>query len=152
MQVYRALAAALVILTGGCAADDPEAALVALVEDAEHAAESRDSGFFRALVADSYLDAHGNDRDGLIGRIRGYFLANRTVEVLTRVERVALRGTDAAELTVLAGVLGRRPGAGLLAGLDGRIYRLELEAVRRGGEWQVIGADWESAMDAEIGQ
>ena len=48
---------------------------------------------------------------------------------------------------MLAGVLARRPGEGLLEGLDGRLYRLELELVDSGGDWQIIGADWERSLE-----
>lgn len=142
----RALAV-IAVLCCGCSADDPSTAIEQLIEETEAAAESRNTGHFRALVADSYIDARGNDRERLINLIRGYFLAHQSVDVLSRIESVELIGDDAAEVVVLAGVLARRPGEGLLEGFDGRLYRLELELVESGGDWQIIGADWERSLE-----
>ncbi|NNC63791.1 MAG: hypothetical protein HKN84_03315 [Gammaproteobacteria bacterium] len=118
-----------------------------LIEETETAAESRDTGHFRGLIADSYVDARGNDRERLINLIRGYFLAHQSIDVLSRIESVELSGDDAAEVVLLAGVLARRPGEGLLEGFDGRLYRLELELVENDGDWQIIGADWERSLE-----
>lgn len=118
-----------------------------LIQETEIAAESRDTGHFRGLIADSYVDARGNDREQLINLIRGYFLTHQSIDVLSRTESVDMRGDDAAEIVVLAGVLARRPGEGLLEGFDGRLYRFELELVENDGDWQIIGADWERSLE-----
>jgi len=92
----------------------------------------------------------GNDRDRLLNLIRGYFLAHPSIDVLARLESAELQGNDAAELVVLTGILGRRPGE-LLEGFDGRVFRLELELVLDGGDWRIIGARWERSLGASIG-
>ena len=147
MPRYRLACLVSAVIACGCAAEDPETVVGRLIEEAEAAAESRDTGFFRNLVADSYTDQRGNDRDRIIDLIRGYFFAHQSIDVLTRVETVELRGDDAAEVVLLAGVLARRPGEGLLDGFDGRLYRLELELVEAGGDWQIIGASWERSLE-----
>ena len=152
MARIRLSVLALVLLQSACAVEDPEPALAQLIATAEAAAESRDTSFFRGLVAESYIDNHGNDRDRLIDSIRGYFLVNQDVDVVTRVESIELHGLDAAEVVVLAGILGRRPGQGIVPGFDGRLYRLELELVEMGGDWRIIGASWERSLDALIGE
>ena len=142
---------AMISVLGACSAEDPEAVLEGLVADAAMAAESRQTSFFRDLIAESYVDARGNDRARMIELIRGYFLTNQSIDVFTRVESVELSGTDAAEVVVLAGLLARRPEEGLLEGFDGSLYRLELELVETDGEWRVIGARWERAFEALTG-
>jgi hypothetical protein len=149
MTRIAVLAAALAV--GACAADDPEATLVALIESAEAAAEARDTGYFRDLIAASYTDSRGNDRDRIIDVIRGYFFTNPRIDVVTRIEETELLGQDAARVVMLAGILGRREGVGVLGGFDGRLYRLELELVATGGDWQIIGARWERSLDARTG-
>jgi len=139
--------AVIAVLSSGCSAEDPATVIEQLIEDSEIAAESRDTGHFRRLIADSYFDAHGNDRERVINLIRGYFLANQSIDVLSRIESVELRGDDAAEVILLAGILARRPGEGFLEGFDGRLYRFELELVESGGDWQIIGADWERSLE-----
>lgn len=139
--------AAIAVLACGCSAGDPATVIEQLIEETEIAAEARDTGHFRGLIANSYADSHGNDRERLINLIRGYFLAHQSIDVFSRIETVELRGDDAAEIVVLAGMLARRPGEGLLEGFDGRLYRLELELVENDGDWQVIGAAWERSLE-----
>lgn len=149
MRGLRRMIPAAFLWLAACTADDPAAALEGLVRDAAAAAEARQTAFFRDLLAESYGDAHGNDRERMIDFIRGYFLANPSIDVFSRVESIELAGADAAEVVVLAGWLARRPGEGLLAGFDGRLYRLELELIQTGGGWRV--ARWERALDALTG-
>ena len=130
---------------GGCAAPDPDEELRALVENAEAAAEARNTGFFRELVAESYVDAGGRRREDVVDLIRGYFFVNAVVEVVNRIESVELVGEDAATVTLQTAVLGRGQGASVLA-TDAHLYRIELELVRDGGDWRVIGAQWERML------
>jgi hypothetical protein len=79
-------------------------------------------------------------------RVRGYFIANQRIEIVSRVDEIVLQGTDAARAVVHAGMLGQRSGAALLGGVDADLYRFELELVNDGGEWRIIGADWDRAL------
>jgi hypothetical protein len=141
-----ALTFALVVLATGCAADDPEAEVRALLADAEAAAEARDAGFFGEILGESYRDTHGNDREEMLRMVRGYFIANQRIEIVSRVDEVVIEGEDAARAVVHAGMLGRRAGAALLDGIDAELYRFELELVNEGGDWQIIGADFRRAV------
>ena len=138
-----ALAAVLVV---SCGAGDPEAEIRALLAAAEQAAEERDAGFFGDAVGAAYRDARGNDRDELIRSIRGYFIANQRIEIVSRVDEVVLEGGDAARAVVHAGLVGQRTGAALLDGLEADLYRFELELVNDGGNWRIIGADYRRAL------
>ena len=133
-------------LTGGCGTSDHEAEIRALLAAAEEAAEARDAGFFGDLIAEEYRDASGNDRDALLRMVRGFFLANQRVEVVTRVNEIVVEGADAARAVMHAGMLGQRSGAELLAGIDAELYRFDLELVNEGGEWQIIGAQWRRGL------
>jgi hypothetical protein len=134
------------VLAAGCGSTDPETELRAVLAAAEAAAESRDAGFFADLVAESYRDSRGNDRDQLVRMVRGLFLANQRIEIVSRVDEIVLEGADAARAVLHAGMLGQRSGGELLVGVDADLYRFELELVNDGGEWQVIGADWNRAL------
>jgi len=127
----------------GCSSQDPESALARLIADAEVAAEAGDNGFFRSVISQRYADPRGNDRDRLLGMLRAYFLSHESIEMVSRVESIQINGESAGEIVLFAGILGRREGTALLSGLDGRLYRVELELVREGGVWQIIGAQWE---------
>ncbi len=130
----------------GCGRTDPEATVRARLEAAEAAAEARDAGFFGDLIAGSYSDSRGNDRTAIMRLVRGYFLANQRVEIVSRVDDVRILGDDAAEAVVYAGIAGQRSGAERLGGIGVNLYRFDLELVSEGGEWQVIGAKWERAL------
>jgi hypothetical protein len=130
----------------GCAASDPEREIRALLAAAEEAAEARDAGFFGDLLGASYQDARGNDRDAALRMIRGYFIANQRVEIVSRVDEVRVEGADAARAVVHAGMVGQRAGGGLVPGVDADLYRFELELVNDDGDWRIIGASWSRAL------
>jgi hypothetical protein len=140
------LACALAVLAAGCAADDPEAEVRALLAAAEAAAEARDADFFGDILAESYRDARGNDREEMLRRVRGYFIANQRIEIVSRVDEIVIDGEGAARAVVHAGMLGRRTGAPLIDGIDADLYRFELTLVNAGGDWQVVGADFRRAV------
>jgi hypothetical protein len=146
MDILRAAAAAAIVAaTGGCGASDPNAELKELIAAAETAAEERDGGFFRELIAPVYRDAHGRDRDELLNSIRGYLLAHSNIEIITYVDEIVLDGADAARIVVRAGMAGQRAGEPLLGGIEGQLYRIELE-LRNDDAWRVVEADWQRAL------
>lgn len=147
MLSRRMLLGCLPAVVVACGTEDPEAGIRELIERAELAAESRDTGFFRGVMAERYTDTRGNDRDRLIAMMRGYFLTHPSIEMVTRIDSIVLSGTDAAEVVLHAGVLGRRDGVPLVAGLEGDLFRIELELVDQGGQWSVIGAHWERSLE-----
>jgi hypothetical protein len=137
---------AVAVLVAGCSQSDPETDIRARLGGAETAAEARDAGYFADLIDADYRDARGNDRSEILRRIRGYFLVNQRVEIVSRVDEVRLEGADAARAVVHAGMLGQRSGAALLGGVSGDLYRFEIELVKRDGDWRVIGASWDRAL------
>jgi hypothetical protein len=147
MKIAPLVAALGAALAAGCGGgSDPEAEIRELLAAAEQAAEARDAGFFGDVVGEGYRDARGNDRAELIRSLRGLFLANQSIEIVSRVDEIVLEGADAARAVVHAGMLGRRSGAQLLGGVDADLYRFELELVNEEGEWQIIGASWSRAL------
>ena len=69
-----------------------------------------------------------------IGTIRGYFIAHSGIEIVSRVEDVTLTSAEAARAVVHAGLVGQRAGEPLLGGVEGELYRIELELVEDAGE------------------
>jgi hypothetical protein len=139
----RAAVIALAAVFAGCGSSgDAEEELRSLIADAEAAAEARDTGHFRALISRDYRDARGNGRDELINWLRAYFLTHQRVEIVTRVEDIVLHGDEAANVVLRVASLGVRGSPSAIGGLSGELERLELELVREGGEWRIIGASW----------
>jgi hypothetical protein len=133
-------------LASGCGPGDPAAEIRERLVAAEQAAEARDGGFFRDLLAASYRDARGNDRDQMLALIRGFFLTHSQIEVVSTVDEIVLEGADAARAVLHAATIGRRAGESLIGGVEGELYRLEVELVKDGGDWRVIGASWSPAL------
>ncbi len=147
MKMLSTAAALVVAAVAGCGGGrDPDADIRALLAGAEQAAEARDAGFFADLVGSGYRDAQGHDRDELLRTLRGYFIANQRVEIVSRIDDVELEGSDAARVVLHAGMLGQRSGATALAGVDADLYRFELELVNDGGDWRIIGAEWRRGL------
>ena len=140
------LVSALAVLATGCGASDPEAEIRALLAAAEEAAEARDGGFFGGALADDYRDARGNDRAEMLRKLRGYFIANQRIEILSRVDEIVVEDDGSARAVVHAGMVGRRAGAALIDGIDADLYRFELTLVNDGAEWQVASADFRRAV------
>ena len=140
------LVSALAVLAAGCGAADPEAEIRALLAAAEEAAEARDVGFFGGALADDYRDARGNDRAEMLRKLRGYFIANQRIEILSRVDEIVVEDDGSARAVVHAGMVGRRAGAELIDGIDADLYRFELTLVNDGAEWQVASADFRRAV------
>jgi hypothetical protein len=133
------------LLAGGCGESDPEEALRARIQAAVDAAESRDTGFFRDLIGPEFADQRGHDRQALINMIRGQFIINQRVQVIIRIQEISLLGDDAAETLIAAGLVGSSGQALSLGGISADLYRIQLEWVRDGDEWRVIGARWSRA-------
>jgi hypothetical protein len=146
MRVWRLAVVLAPLIVAACGTPDPTGAIRARLADVERAAEARNTGFFRDLLAAGYRDDHGNDRAAAIQLVRGFFLANQKIEIVSRVDEIDLEGADAARAVVHAGLLGQRAGAAALGGLRGDLYRFELELVNESGDWRIIGAKWQRAI------
>ncbi len=146
MKVLFPAAALIAVVVAGCGTTDPEAEIREVLAATAEAAEARDVGFFGELVGAAYRDSRGQDRTELLRTLRGYFVANQRIEIVSRVDEVTLEGADAARAVVHAGLLGQRSGAELLGGVDADLYRFELELVNDNGQWRVIGADVSRAL------
>ena len=145
MRTRRLFLALWLNVVAACSGSDPDAELRELVAAAEAAAEERDGGFFRGLLAPDFRDARGNDRDAMLNLVRGYLLTYSNIEIISRVEEVNLSGADAAHVVLQAAIVSRRAGQRLLSGVDGQMYRIELELVRD-DDWRVIGASYGPAV------
>jgi hypothetical protein len=134
------------LLIAGCSQSPPEEAIQARLDGALAAVEARDTGYFRDLISDAFVDARGLGRDDAINRLRGLFLRYPRIRVIRGFDEIELRGEGAAQVVVTAGLSGDqgRP----LAGLSADLYLFELEfTVEADGEWRVIGADYTSVRE-----
>ena len=130
------------IAVAGCGSSDPERDLKERIDAAVNAAEARNTGFFRDLIAPGFVDQRGNDRDAIVALVRGQFLIHQRISVISRVQDIVIAGNDAAETLLVAGMVGSAGQRTGLGGFSADLYRIELEWVRDGADWRVIGARW----------
>ena len=117
-----------------CSEPAPDAQLRQFVDETVEAVEARDTGYFRRVVAESYYDTGGNDRDRVIDLIRGFFLLNARIDARATIVGIEWSGSDSANVVLDARVVGNVREVS---------PQLEIEVLRDGSHWQVIGASWQ---------
>jgi hypothetical protein len=144
MRLSPRLAFVSVVLAGlaACADDaSPEQQVRAVIESMEVAAEARAVSDLLEHISASYRDAQGQDRAEASRYARGYFIANQSVHLLTRIESLEFPSPDEARVKLQVGMAGRA-GEPSSASLTADLYDFDLALVREGGEWKVSYADW----------
>lgn len=140
----RVTALVLLVLLAACSKpDSPEAQVRAVIDRMERAAEERSVRDVLALVSAQYRDDYGNGRDDVGRAVRGYFIANQSIHLLTRIEALSFPTDDEARATVLVAMLGRDAAAANAWNLAADLYRFELAIIREQGEWKVTWARWQ---------
>lgn len=139
-QITRAMVLLACAALFGCGGEsDAEAELRAWVAEAEDAAENKRRRALLDKVSTSYTDSRGNDRDSLGERVLVLMLRQKSLSLLTSIERVEVFDGTAAELDVTVAMAGMGSTA---FDLDADAYRFELELEKEDGGWQLIGARW----------
>ncbi len=134
VSMICAYLAACVGPTGG-----PEEALGQWVADAEAAAEDLDRRGLVAMVSDNYADGRGNDRDAVNKLLRLYFLRQKSVVLVMKVDEMTVIDETAAEILVTAAGVGTTTRA---LGVNADAYQFSLELEKDDDEWLLIGARW----------
>jgi hypothetical protein len=132
---------ALALLTACSDPASPEQQVRAVVDSMEAAVEARDVGDLMEHVSSNYRDGQGQDRAEASRYARGYFVANQSVQLLTRIERLEFPAPDEARVKLQVGMAGRggEPGA---TTLNADLYDFDLTLIREGDEWKLSYADW----------
>jgi len=134
---------ALALLAACSDPASPEQQVRAVIESMEAAVEARDVGALVEHISPNYRDGQGQDRAEAARYARGYFVANQSVHLLTRIESLEFPAPDEARLKLQVGMAGRagEPGA---AGLTTDLYNFDLALIREGDEWKISYADWQA--------
>ncbi len=129
-------------LLAGCSDDtSPEQQVRAVIEAMEVASAARDVGDLMEHISDNYRDAQGRDATETSRYVRGYFVANQSVHLLTRIESLEFPAPDEARVKVQVGMAGHQ-GAPGSTGLTADLQDFDVVLVREDGEWKVSYADW----------
>jgi hypothetical protein len=143
MPVFRVLLlAALAALTACGDADSPEQQVRQVIDKMETAAEARDVGEFAQHFSAEYRDADGMSGEDAARYARGYFIANQSIHLLTRVEQIEFPLPDEARARVLVGMVGRDADAAGNWDLAADLYEFKLSLRQEDGEWKVSFAQW----------
>jgi hypothetical protein len=135
MAVFLACA----VIAGCGPSRGPEEAVRLWVSDAQAAAENRDRGALMSLIAESYADARGNDKADIEQNLRIWFLRNRSIVLVSKIDNVAILDGTAATVLLTAGMTGTSDG---MFGVSADARRFELELASDGEDWRLIGARW----------
>ena len=136
------LLAACAVLTACGDADSPEQQVRQVIDKMETAAEGRDVGELVEHLSSEYRDVNGMSADEAGRYARGYFVANQSIHLLTRVEQIEFPLPDEARARVLVGMVGRDADAASNWDLAADLYEFKLALRQEDGEWKISFAEW----------
>jgi hypothetical protein len=130
-------------LLAGCGdAESPEQQVRKVIDAIEVAAEQRDVSDLMQHVSKNYRDGNGDGPDEASRYVRGYFIANQSIHLLTRVEEIQFLSSDEARANVLVGMVGREAAASGSWDLAADLYEFDVALLREDGDWKVTYARW----------
>ena len=132
-------------LTAGAACsqpDSPEQQVQTTIEQMELAAEQRNIGDLMEYVSNEYRDADGHGPKEISQYVRGYMVANQSIQLLTRIDEIEFPGDDEARAKVLVGMVGREADAAGAWDLAADLYEFDIALIREDGDWKVTYAKW----------
>jgi hypothetical protein len=131
-------------LLAACGADEtPEQQVRAVIERMELAAEERDASALSELLSPQYRDAHGNGPEEARRLMRGYFIANQSIRLLTRVQELTFPYPDEARATVVVAMAGRDAEAAGVWPVSADLRTFEIVLRRESKDWKVSWARWD---------
>ncbi len=134
----------IVACAAGCSdTDSPEAQVRRTIGAMETAAEARDVSDLMAFVADDFRDDHGRGPQELRRYVQGYFIANQSIHLLTRIDQIEFPHSDEARLRMTVGMVGREADAANAWDLAADAYDFDVTMRKHGDDWQVIHARWQ---------
>jgi hypothetical protein len=139
MRLIAVCGAGVLLAACGGPAAAPEEALRQWIADAEAAAEDLDRRGLLAMVSENYADGRGNDRESIDELLRLYFLRQKSVALVMKIDELNVIGDSAAEILVTAAGVGTTTRA---LGVNADAYQFSLELEKTDDEWLLIGAQW----------
>jgi hypothetical protein len=137
----RLLALLILLSLSACGgpASAPEEEIREWVRSGVEAAEAKERRRLVGMISPAYADARGNQRDGIEGILRWYFLRMNNVQLVTSIEDITVIGDTAAEVVVKVAMAGTHDG---VLGFSADAYRFAFELERGNDDWHLISARW----------
>ena len=139
-----AMACAAMLVACGGPAVGPEESLRAWVAKGIAAAEAKERRELVDMIASSYVDARGNERDDIENLLRLYLMRQNRIALLTTIEEITIYDDTAARLDLTVGMASTNDRA---LGFSADAYRFQFEVERDSDDWKLISARW-----GELGQ
>jgi len=137
INILAALILSLAVLAGCGDANSPEQQVRAVIEQMEAAAENRDVGDLTEHLSEDYRDSNGMGPEEVARYLRGYFIANQSIHLLTRIEQLEFPTDGEARAQVLVGMLGRDAAATNEWDLAADLHTFRIALRREADDWKV---------------
>lgn len=131
---------ALAVLAACGDAGSPEQQVRAVIDQMELAAENRDVSELTGHLSADYSDSSGRGAGELARYVRGYFIANQSIHLLTRIEQLEFPIEGEARAQVLVGMVGREAAATSQWDLAADLHTFNIALRREEGAWKVVFA------------
>ncbi|MGD8587341.1 MAG: hypothetical protein PVG22_00780 [Chromatiales bacterium] len=116
--------------------------------------EAKDVAATTALISYDYADLWGRDREQMRRILTGYFLRNRSVHVLKRVDRVTVINERSAQVVLYAALAAssqEHDESPSLSDWHGDVIQLEADLVRESdGQWRVLRLNWRQIRKEDL--
>lgn len=138
-----AVVCALACLAGCSDPESPEAQVRATLASIEEAAEARDVDGVMEHVSDQFRDAYGRSGAELANYVRGFFILNQSIHLLSRIDTIEFPTTEEARAKVTVGMVGREAAESNAWDLAAEVRDFDVTFMREDGEWKVTHAKWD---------
>ena len=143
---------ALLVFLLACS-DDPlskEDQVRQFIDNGVSAAESRSHSDLADMIDQGYHDQKALKKGQLVKILQAYFFRHRNIFLLTKIKEISFPAEDEASVTLHVAMAGSViSDASVLASLRARIYRFELELVKK-DNWLLRDARWQVASMADM--
>lgn len=134
------------VLTGlvACSGDatPPQQRIMQLNSDAETAAEAKDVGALKDILADDF-NSDRFDKSSIIRLVQMYMLGHKSIHILSLTRSVQIVNEDHAAAQVLVALAGEPIArADQLFDLSADLLRFDVTYRRFDSEWKVVDVQW----------
>jgi hypothetical protein len=131
---------AMAVFAGCSEQETPESQVRSVIERMEVACFGRDLSGILEHVSKNYRDDYGNGREELGRIVRGYFIVNQSIHLLTRIEDLTFPAEDEARVKIVVAMVGRDAAASNAWNLAAELNTFDVVLVREDDEWKVTWA------------
>lgn len=135
-----ALYAAFLLLAGCGSSVSPEAQVRQVIADIEQAAEARSASDVMEFIARDFRSDFAAGPDELVQYLRGYFLANPSIHLLTRVDKLEFPTAEEARADITLARVGREADAAGAWNLAADLQDFHVVLRQESGTWKVAYA------------